>query len=130
MNYGITIVTDGDWAFLAITSEEFGKVKLARANLLAALGSEEKCELLIENFTEYEREVFGIAQRRLLKGGSSWAASLEDMLLLNRRLVNVLTAARMYADQIKHDINSIYGSVSKVADRVRESLSREYDEAL
>lgn len=130
MTYGITIATIGDWPFIAITPEEFQRIKAATMNLTAALEIEEKFDLFMENYAEYERNVLCIAQRQMLRGYGTWTTDMDDILLLNRRLANLLMAARLYTDQVKHDLATVYGTLSGVGRDIEAAFSREYDSAL
>jgi len=130
MNYGITIATVGDWPFIEITPDEFQRIKIARANLLVALGIEEKFQLLVDNYAEYESAVFSIAQQRMIRGDADWSIAMDDMLLLSRRLANVLTSGRLYTDQLKHEIADLFGKDSALSAKVKAAFSREYDAAI
>jgi hypothetical protein len=130
MTYGITIATVGNWSFISITPEEFQQIKDARRKLLAALEIEEKFDLFMENYAEYERDVLRIAQRQMLRDDGTWTTAMDDILLLNRRLANLLMAGRLYRDQVRHDIATIYGRRSVKARNIDAAFSRESNGAL
>ena len=130
MKYGLTIAAFGNWPFIEIPLDEFHQIKTARSNLLMMLDIEEKFELLVENHAEYESTILGIVQRRMVRGDGTWATAMDDVLLINRRLANVLTAGRLYEDHAKHAISTLYGSDSDACVRVRTALALQYDQAL
>ncbi len=129
MVYGITSATVGDWRFVEISRKEFEDIKTAKTKLLVVLNVDEKFELLIENYAEFEHELGEIARRRRTDEGE-WTDAMDDLLQLNRRLANVLMAARLYTDQIKHYLAELYGDDSAAGRAVLEAFSREYDAAL
>ena len=130
MTYGITIASIGDASFITISAEEFERIKDAKIKLMAVLEIEEKFDLFMENYAEYERDVLCISQKQMLRGDGTWTTAMDDLLLLNRRLVNIVTAGRLYRDQVKHDISTMYGHESVAANDVETAFRREYDGVL
>lgn len=128
MKYGITIATIGEWPFIEVSRDEFHQIKTARSNLLMILDIEEKFELLAENYAEYESSILGIVQRRMVRGDGTWTTAMDDLLLINRRLTNVLMAGRLYEDHAKHAISTLYGSDALA--HVCAVFSQQYDQAL
>jgi len=68
---------------------------LAKHQLIVFLGIEEKLDLLLENYAEYERCLFDLAFHRLLFQDLDWISAQGDRQLMNRRLANLLSAARL-----------------------------------
>jgi hypothetical protein len=131
MVYGVTIASIGTWPFVEISAEEFERIKTARSRLLAVLDIEDRFELLAENYAEYESTILAVAQRRMVRRhDDGWTAAMDDLLLMNRRLANVLMAGRMYEDQAKHAVSGVYGSTSNTFTRLCAAFSEAYDESL
>jgi len=53
--------------------------------------------------------------------------TMQRRLRLDRRLVNLLTACRLYLDQTDHVISSVFGSESKERERIKLFKSKQYD---
>jgi hypothetical protein len=91
-----------------ITDAEFNALKASRKVLSDALGFEQRYELLLGNYLEFEvgatrlslEAVSGMDYRTYLPGAK---ALLEG----NRLLMNVMTASRTYIDQVKHDFKGV-----------------------
>ncbi len=124
MKYGITVRTLEGRPFLEISGAEFGALKCAKAGLLTILSIEEKFDALLENYSEYERELLGLSLDYMVhSGGLTWTSMVSDVFRINRRLANLLTMTRLYTDHVKHDISSL----STIAPEVSGFFSREYD---
>ena len=112
---------------LTIAKEEFCRLREARGGLLTLVAVEEKLDLLVENYVEYELELLKIAQH-----ASVFAQLVHSRLgthrnAVNRRLVNLLSSSRLYVDQVKHEIRSLYGKASSEVSRVDKCFSARYD---
>lgn len=130
MKYGITKPIYTSEAFIELTESEFDAVKTAKANLITVVGIEEKFDLLIENYAEYERELLNLSFDQLLFRHFSYQGFRGNNQAVTRRLANLLSAARLYVDQVKHDLASVYGSESTMAQAITQKLSEEYDRRL
>jgi hypothetical protein len=112
---------------IELSLDEFASIKDSKRNLLIALGVEEKLDLLLENYLEFEHQLLSIGTRRLVFGDGDWATGSEDRLAINRRLANLLTACRLYLDQVQHDVSSVYGRDAPQRERLKALMSHEYD---
>ena len=81
-----------------ISKEQFEKINWAKDICLLVLGLEERCQLVLDNYTEWETELLKQAQVYLLWQTNRYDA-LQQRLTLDRRLTNLLTAFRLYLDQ-------------------------------
>ncbi|MCG2659314.1 MAG: hypothetical protein L6437_03595 [Kiritimatiellae bacterium] len=95
-----------------IDAARYFDIKTAKGRCLFALELEEKFALLIDNLAEYECELLRLAESYLLRGYLDHTASMQERLCLDRRLVNLLTACRLYLDQTDHGISSLFGKSS------------------
>ena len=132
MKYGITRLGVGCGQFIELTPEEYEAAKTAKTSLLAALGVEDKLDILLENYAEYELELHQITTRQYLFPALAldWSGFQQNMQTVNRRLANLLSACRLYLDQVRHDICEVYGKLSKQHCELRDSISNEYDSNL
>src|SRR5947209_4641827 len=108
MKYRIKHLTIGTMPFIGITEDEFRQLRDAKKNLILMVGIEEKFDFLIENYAEYEEELLKIALHYMLHRRSSRSEFSLDVLQVNRRVGNLLSATRLYLDQIRHDISTMY----------------------
>jgi len=120
---GAKIATQG------IDRETFERVKEARATCLFALEIEETFALLFDNFAEFEVELLRLAEFSLLWLGRArdHTESMQERLLLDRRLVNLLTSCRLYLDQTDDGISTLFGNPSGELTSVKEFKNDLYD---
>lgn len=130
MRYGITRLILGPKNFIEITSDKFEEAKKAQDNLLLALSMEEKINILLENYAEYEEELLRLTMHRMLFSQYEWSSFMDDINIVNRRLMNLLATCRLYIDHVQHDISTIYGNSSEQVSRVNSACSKEYDSCL
>jgi hypothetical protein len=94
------------------------------------LSFEEKLDLVLANYAEYEGELLRLAVDQMVWPGGEWPAFRTALFDVNRRILNFLSSSRMYIDQIKHEISSMYGKDSEVYAGVRSRETIEYDTSL
>lgn len=106
---------------LEIDEKKFKDLKNANECLKDILSFEEKYELLLSNYYELEKECLIIASKYMINNNIEYEDMFQIKLLLNQRIVNLLTVARLYIDQItKHTKNYINEDVKLL-------FSHEYD---
>lgn len=105
----------GSSGFIEIDEAEFARIKTARANLFEILLLEENLDLVTENFQEYEAELLLIASRNMVFNDADDISMSRERIVVSRRIVNLLSACRMYLDQSIHHLNNIYGENSDKA---------------
>ena len=115
---------------IPITADEFNELRYARQSLFVLLGIEEKFRMLVENYVEYEHEILGLALEHMTRHTTDWSSMEDAKALINRRLANLLCIARLYIDQVKHDLAGIYGADHEVPSSVVRALSEQYDHLL
>ena len=104
MIYNLRIWALGHDAGIELTEPEYSAIVNAMRRIYIARDIEEKLDLLLENFLEYERDLLSLSLR------SSLFHTLDDhqidleTQLINRRVVNLLSTARMYIDQVRHSV--------------------------
>ncbi|NLF41306.1 MAG: hypothetical protein GX587_01275 [Bacteroidales bacterium] len=130
MEYGITKLILGFSGFIEITECEYQLIKTSRQNLLEVLFLEEKFNLFIENYYEYETELLAIASRMMIYGNADYLLMRNELNLISRRIVNLLTTGRMYLDQSVQHVDHIYGKKATNYDIVKKSISIQYDQYL
>lgn len=113
--------------FIAIDKAEFEATLLAQESFFIALGTEEKFDLLSENYLEFEDDLLQLSMRRMLFQEWTWSQLKGDISRINRRLMNLLATGRTYRDQIDRDLCALYGHGSDKRQQIQTALSHEYD---
>lgn len=127
LQYKVTIYALGSYGSFPISPADFAGIRLARKCLQLGLGVEEKIDLVLENYAELERCLLEMALEDSIFFGKIKALLDNGTHLVNRRIVNLLTTARLYLDQLHHDFASIYGKDSEICGRFKEATANEYD---
>lgn len=84
---------------IPISDAQFEAAKAARVVLAAAFALEESYDLLIGNYIEVEQELLTAAAANAARGVNTYEDFFELRSTVNRRVVNLLTASRLYLDQ-------------------------------
>lgn len=127
MQYGLVNWAIGENVFLKLTPAKYKQLNTAHKGLWEALQIEEKFNLVIENYAEFERELLTQANDLVIFSNTSWSELQTDKHAINRRLVNLLTTCRLYIDQVPHNINLIYGKGSNQSSDTKRQMSAEFD---
>lgn len=69
---------------------------------------EDKYSLILQNYFEFEQQLHRLALENLLYRGSRWSDFVDDIRNVNRVLMNLLSAQRMYVDQIPRHLNTVF----------------------
>jgi hypothetical protein len=111
-----------------ISSEDFDLLRTARTHLFEALSIEEKLNLVLENYAEFEQELLNFSVNSMLFQDDDWSSGINEIHLANRRIINLLTTGRLCIDQVSHNIRSIYGADSEQEKAVKEKISQRMSE--
>lgn len=112
---------------IEITVEKYSEYEKARKILLNALAIEEKYEILIANYLDFERQLLDITTEYMVREHRDYPDFFEVRLGLNIRQVNLLTAARLYVDQLNQNVRACVPNVADAKEAVKEFFSKEYD---
>ena len=110
MKYTLTTLTSSNQYHVPILYDYFSQLKSAQEFLLEAMYIEEKFNLILENYAEFELELFNYSIRRMLFHDFDWSSTVDKMHSINRKIINLLTTCRLYIDQVSHNIHKIYSS--------------------
>jgi hypothetical protein len=130
MRYSITTFVSDSLGFIEIDEAEYNLIKNARENLFEDLFLEEKLDLVIENFYEYEADLLSMACRMVIYRDDNYFSMSRERNLVSRRIVNLLTAAKMYLDQCVQHVENIYGSDSTNLKLLNKEIHFQYDQSL
>ena len=92
--------------FIEISQHEFNRWKCTQSELLSVLNIEATFDLLLENYAEFERDFLAINHRLSLF--QEHGEPLGPYREMNRRMVNLLSSARLYLDEVPQDLHAIY----------------------
>jgi hypothetical protein len=127
-HYVVTLNLLGDCPELAISESAFLDTKKSFQHLNRLLLLEERFDSLATNFLEFE----ALITSRLLQFEYIGFVDGNHQMMVrrdaNRVLMNVLTSARAYIDQLPQILNEIFGKESASAVHCTELLRKAYDE--
>jgi hypothetical protein len=112
---------------MEIEQARFEELKASRPILNHALAIEEKYEIIISNFLELERDATNASVSEMVRNHIGYKDFFDVRLALNIRLVNLLTAVRLYTDQLPIHIGACFPSDNKLKIDVKALFSAEYD---
>lgn len=127
MKYFLRICAIGPYPETEISEERFLNLKKSKDCLLAAFSIEEKYELLVSNYLDFEKEVLSISCDYMLRNTNEYSEFFDIRLAFNRRVVNLLTSTKLYIDQIQQHVKTCLPGEADIAKTVKELFSKEYD---
>ena len=130
MIYGIVRDVIGSPQILEIPEDEYLEIVQAKRSLFSILQIEEKFDLFLANFADYESHLLDLTLRRSLYDDFDWSGFHGDIHSINRRLVNLLSSGRLYVDHAQHDIGEIFGKESPQEKELKQTLKETYDDNL
>lgn len=116
-------------AVLEISGAEFATLANARKTLVDALAFEQKFELLLGNYLDFETGATRLSLTSLLGVDyTTYLSGATFLLEANRLLMNLLTAARAYLDQVKQDFKHL-PLTPAFGEHAKTLCSAEYDDS-
>jgi hypothetical protein len=128
MNYGLTRRVLGYSPFLPISRDEFLQLRQSHDGVRRALATEEKLDMALGNFVEYEHEVLQVTLNDALFSFASWSEMRQIIQHIDRRIANLLTTCKLYLDHLPQDIAPLIAGDAEA--KVKELVSAEYDSRL
>ena len=126
----LKIRASGDYPEVKLNKKEYESILKARTTLSHGLAMEEKYEILISNYLEFEQEILMHASRLMLRLPDGYGDFFNLRTSLNRRLVNLLTAARLYSDQLQQHVKGTIPDPQNATKNIKKLFSKEYDSSL
>jgi hypothetical protein len=120
MEFGIVPLSGRPSEVLRISETEFVAIRTARGQYLALLDIEEKFDIAIESYFDYERTRLDLALHQMTRVQLLHPALAADVRVVNRKLLNLLAAGMLYDDQLAHGFCVLYGRNSPKWSRVEE----------
>jgi hypothetical protein len=110
-----------------ITEEEFIAYGQAKKILDACFSIEEKYELLMTNFLDFEKELLSVSAGHMVRRTQNYSQFFQILTPLNVRIVNLLTSVRLYQDQVRHEIGLCVPGDNEALESIKSLFSHEYD---
>lgn len=130
MKYILKIHALEKYPEIDLEKSQYDSIKRAREVLSNGLAMEEKYEILISNYLEFEKEIFEHAAQLMVRSPYDYEDFFQVRMSFNRRLVNLLTAARLYVDQLYRHVKAAIPDMQNVKKNIESMFSKEYDKKL
>ncbi len=119
-----------------IDEAEFSALREARNVLSNCLAIEEKYEILLSNYFELEQQILQATASHMIRGFPKsyvdfrLVTDLDFQLMIDLRLVNLLTSVRLYLDQLPGHVRDCLPHQSDIVSTVKSTCAAEYDSRL
>jgi hypothetical protein len=124
---GIKRAVFGGQAILALTADAEARLRLGISHIGEMVDVEQKFDIVLANLVELEQELATRSLKYAFHSDHGPREMLDDRLAFNRRVMNLLTATRLYADQAKHHIRAFFPGDRDVWSEFNGLFSAEYD---
>lgn len=118
MKYLLKIDALGQYPEIEVDKGKFDSLKEAKVILFEGFAMEEKYEILITNYLEFEKELLNSTTESMIHSTYRHEDFFFLKMSLNRLMVNFLSSVRMYVDQLHQHVT------------VGSLFSKEYDNCL
>jgi len=125
MRYGLTRRVLGFQSFVEISADHYENARAAKVNLQTFLRIEENFDLLLANYADLERDLLDIALRTLVYQQPGWSSAMDNLSSTIRRLMNLLTVIRSYADHVPRHVGKAIGKAE--GEKIRSWLREVYE---
>jgi hypothetical protein len=120
----------GDRQFMEVPRATIDLLQAAMNDLSEIVDIEQKFEILYSNFIELEQEVAVCTLRETYRHATSVTELFDYTLAVTRRVGNLLSSGRLYVDQVKQHISTLFPKDAVIKSEVEGYFSREYDSLL
>ncbi|WP_122665136.1 hypothetical protein [Pseudomonas viridiflava] len=129
--YFLGTITLDNHKKLELTPSEYISIQLARRILGIALNIEEKYDLALCNYLEFEKEQLILTLDNLANSVHfDYHHSYKILSTLNRRLVNFLSTAKQYTERVAGLASKCSTNESETENTISTLLSKHYDDTL
>lgn len=112
---------------LPISDAQFDAASQSRVVLAAAFALEESYDLLIGNYVEVEQELLTATASNAVRDLNEYHDFFELRSTINRRVVNLLTATRLYLDQAPQRLSDCATEPDKARSEFKQRTHDHYD---
>jgi len=111
-----------------ISESRFQEIRSAKQTCLLAVELAEKINLLIDNYYELEVELLRLAEGQRIWPKREHVQAMQERLLLDRRIINLLTSCRLYLDHSLHTASSLFGEGAPEYIAAKKRVCERYDD--
>jgi hypothetical protein len=130
MKYLLTERTLGSSVYIKIDEHEYKKIKTVKNNLLEIFYIEEKFDIFIGNYLEFELDLLKYAAYHMVRGYGTHNELHRGLNQIIRRIINLLSTGRLYLDQSIHNLNNIPSIKSIIIEEIKKEKNKQYDQHL
>lgn len=127
MKYFVKQFILGKTAILPINASQFNQLQQSQRSMVAAKAIEEKYDLMISNYLEFEKELLLQTTEQVVLNKESYDDFYQIKTIINRRIVNLLTSTKLYYDQMQRQVRLCDLNNDDFSTTVLGYFSREYD---
>ena len=124
----LRIGATGNYPEIKIDENNFELLKSSKKILDEAIALEEKFEILITNYLELEKEFINIAVSEMVRYTNEYREFFVITLMLNVRIINLLTSVRLYIDTLASHLSICSSSVADIKGQTKKLFEKEYDD--
>lgn len=106
-----------------LTADEFTALEKAMSQTLLRSALEEKFDIVLENFIELESSVIDANLRHMIRRHFEYDQVHAVRVLITRRLINLLTATKLYFDHVKNGAKAIERLAGLPSGTVRQKMA-------
>lgn len=130
IQYFLKIAALGEYPILRINQKEFDEITHARKVLAVALSIEEKYDLALCNFVDFEKELLTLAAERMITTEFDYDHAYVLRSALNRKIVNFITAGKIYTEQIASNASKCAINEGETLLAIEELKKSQYEACL
>jgi hypothetical protein len=127
MSYILRLDVIGQAPEVPITEQQVAEARQSRTVLSKAFALEETYDLLVSNFLELDQEALCVAAKHVIQDNRNYEGFFEERSRLNRRVVNLLTAARLYLDHAPQHLLKCSARPEEAVEAFKNATSEQYD---
>lgn len=130
MEYRVINISKMGFELKELEKSYFEEVKFAKDNIFQILDIEEKFNMLLENYYEFEKHRLDTILKHSFNRNTNWSYFRNITYQSNRRLLNLLSTCKLYIDQIMHNISSLKiddEKIKVISKGIKEKLKDEYN---
>ncbi|HEY0013744.1 MAG TPA: hypothetical protein VGB79_12935 [Allosphingosinicella sp.] len=117
----------GEKHFLEIPQGIIDQLRESTRTLKEVVDIEQKFDILYSNFIELEQEIAQVTIRDAYRNVESVTDLFDAKETITRRVGNLLSSARLYVDQVKHHVSTLFPKDQLTKVEVSGYFSKEYD---
>ena len=127
--YVLTRLVIGAQPKIKIDATRYAALKDALEIQGVALEIEEKFNLVMANYEEFEHEILTVTLAYMVRTNPTWGGMFSDRLLLNRRIVNLLSTGKLYVDQVKNSVKKSSKQIGCTREQSEAVFSEQQEKA-